>query len=128
MPSPRRINVDGVARLPAFSHASIVGDQIWVAGTLGTAPGALELVPGGVGAQTTQALRNVETILGACGATLRDVVKVNVFLTDMTTFAEMNEAYVEVFGAAPPARITVGCADLALGVGIELDCVAAVPS
>ena len=124
MPAPRRVNADGVARLPAFSHASVVGDQIWVAGTLGTGPGKLELVPGGIGAETRQALGNVETILAACGATLLDVVKVNVYLSNMSTFAEMNEAYVEVFGDQPPARITVGGAELALGAAIELDCVA----
>jgi 2-iminobutanoate/2-iminopropanoate deaminase len=55
------------------------------------------------------------------------VAKVNVYLTDMTTFSEMNEAYLGVFGSEPPARITVGCSALALGAAVEMDCVAFLP-
>jgi 2-iminobutanoate/2-iminopropanoate deaminase len=55
------------------------------------------------------------------------VVKVNVFLADMSTFAEMNEAYLSVMGDEPPARITVGRAELALGAAVEIDCVAYKP-
>lgn len=119
----RRVNVGGVPRLPAFSHAVQVGDHIYVAGTLGT-DADLNLVDGGVRAQTLQALAYIERILQECGASLDDVVKVNVFLTDMGTFEEMNEAYVSVFGERVPARITVGCSALALGAGVEIDCVA----
>ena len=120
----RKVIVEGLARLPAFCHAVVAGDFIHVAGTLGTRGDSLELVEGGAGAQTRQALRNVETILRACDATLADLVKVNVFLEDMGTFQEMNEAYVEVLGADPPARITVGRAGLALGAAVEIDGIA----
>jgi 2-iminobutanoate/2-iminopropanoate deaminase len=120
---PRRVNVDGLDRLPAFSHATVAGDQVFVAGQLGTVPGTMT-VSGGVGAQTTQALRNIEAILAECGCTFADVAKVNVYLTDMATFDEMNDAYLAVVGEDPPARITVGCAALALGAAVEIDCVA----
>jgi 2-iminobutanoate/2-iminopropanoate deaminase len=123
----KRINVDELLRLPAFCHASIAGDFIYVSGTLGTEPGGRDLVAGGTGPQTTQTLRNIEIILQACGASWADVVKVNVFLADMATFGEMNEAYLAVLGADPPARITVGRADLALGGAVEIDCVAYKP-
>lgn len=123
----KRINADGLLRLPAFSHAVIAGDFIYVSGTLGTEPGGRELVAGGTGPQTTQTLRNIETILQACGAALADVVKVNVFLADMATFGEMNTAYLDVIGSEPPARITVGRADLAMGAAVEIDCVAYKP-
>lgn len=119
-----KIIVDGLARLPSFSHAAIIGDTIYVSGTLGTAPNTMELVTGGTGAQTRQTLENIKAILEACGATMDDVAKVNVYLADITTFTEMNEAYEEFFDKAPPARITVGGADLALGAAIEVDCVA----
>lgn len=122
-----KIIVDGLARLPSFSHAAIIGDTIYVSGTLGTAPNTMELVPGGTGAQTRQTLENIKAILAACGATMDDVAKVNVYLADITTFTEMNEAYQEFFEKAPPARITVGGADLALGAAIEVDCVAERP-
>ncbi len=122
-----KIIVDGLARLPSFSHAAIIGDTIYVSGTLGTAPNTMELVPGGTGAQTRQTLENIKAILAACGATMDDVAKVNVYLADITTFTEMNEAYQEFLEKAPPARITVGGADLALGAAIEVDCVAERP-
>ena len=78
MPAVRKINVAEVAGLPAFCQATVAGDQVFVSGTLGTRPGSLELVPGGIAAQTTQTLRNIETILAACRGRLADVAKVNV--------------------------------------------------
>ena len=66
---PRKIYVEGLARLPAFCHAVLAGDLIFVSGTLGTRDdSAMELVEGGTGPETAQALRNIETILKACGA------------------------------------------------------------
>ena len=120
----RKVNVDGVARLPAFCHAVIAGQQVFVSGMLGAKPGTMELVDGGVAAQTTQAIRNIEEILAACGASLADVAKVNVYLTDMAAFPAMNEAYLAAIGDDPPARITVGCSGLALGAAVEMDCIA----
>ena len=120
----KNIVVDGLARLPVFSHATIAGDFIFVSGTLGTVQGSMDLVEGGTGPQTTQTMRHIETILQECGASLDDLVKVNVFVADINTFAEMNEAYAAVIGDNPPARITVGRAELALGAAVEIDAVA----
>ncbi len=120
--------VDGLARLPAFSHAVIAGDFIFVSGTLGTRGDSFELVEGGTGAETAQALRQIEKILAECGASLKDAVKMNVFLADMTTFPEMNQAYLEIMGPDVPARITVGRAELALGAKVEIDCIAYKPA
>ena len=122
--SARKVNVDGLGKLPAFCHATVAGDFIYVSGTLGTKEGTFELVDGGTGPETTQTLRNIETILEGCGAGLEHLIKVNVFLTDMKTFPEMNAAYLEVIGTDPPARITVGCSALALGAAVEIDAVA----
>ncbi len=123
-----KVIVDGMSRLPSFSHATVVGTTIYVSGTLGTAPNTMELVPGGTGPQTTQTLENIRTILEACHATMDDIAKVNVYLSDISTFTEMNEAYLDFFEKAPPARITVGGVDLALGAAIEIDCIAAKPA
>ena len=120
----RPIIANGLGRLPQFSHATVAGELIFVSGTLGTLGEAFELAPGGTGPQTTQTLRNIETVLRAAGAELSDVVKVSVYLADMSTFREMNEAYSEFFPDAPPARITVGGAVLALGAAVEIECVA----
>jgi len=124
----RKVTVEGLGKLPTFCHAVVAGDTIYVSGTLGTRPGAMELVEGGTGPETTQTLRNIEAILQACGAALADLVKMTVFLADMQTFAEMNRAYLAVIGEDPPARITVGRAALALGAAVEIDAVAWKPS
>lgn len=124
----KKVNSPELSRLPAFSHAVVAGDFIYVSGTLGTKPGSRELAEGGTGPQTTQTLRNIEAILKACGASLADLVKVNVFLTDIQTFAEMNAAYLEVIGSDPPARITVGRSAFALeGAAVEIDAIAYKP-
>jgi 2-iminobutanoate/2-iminopropanoate deaminase len=123
----KKVNVEALGRLPAFSHAVVAGDFIYVSGTLGTRPGGLDLVEGGTREQTTQTLRNIEIILQECGAALADLVKVNVFLSDMRTFPEMNAAYLEILGSEPPARITVGRVELALGAAVEIDAIAYKP-
>lgn len=126
--STKRVYVDGLARLPAFSHAVVAGDFIFVSGCIGTKAGGMELVEGGTGAQTTQTLRNIERILQASGATLADVVKVNVYLTEIGDFAEMNAAYIAVMGEDPPARITVGKVGFGLAAAtVEIDCIAYKP-
>ena len=123
----KKVTITELARLPAFCHAVIAGDFIFVSGTLGTKPGSMDLVEGGTKPQTTQTMQNISRILQECGATLSDLVKVNVFLADMRTFPEMNEAYLKVIGSDPPARITVGRAELALGAAVEIDAVAYKP-
>jgi 2-iminobutanoate/2-iminopropanoate deaminase len=124
MTRARRIEVKGVGRLPQFCHATVAGDYVFVSGMLGTKPDSFELVDGGTGAQTKRALENIRAILAGADASLEDVVKVNVYLTDMGAFREMNAAYSELFPSEPPARITVGCAALALGAAVEIDCIA----
>ncbi len=123
----KKVNVSVLGRIPAFCHAVVAGDFIYVSGTLGTKSGSMELTEGGTGAETTQALQNIDIILKECGASLSNIVKVSVFLADMQTFSEMNEAYLEVMGVDPPARVTVGRAELALGAAVEIDAVAYKP-
>jgi 2-iminobutanoate/2-iminopropanoate deaminase len=123
----KKIVVPELSRLASFSQAVVGGDCIYVAGTLGVRPGTRELAEGGTGPETTQALRNIETILEACGASLADLVKVNVFLRDIQTFPDMNEAYMAVIGSDPPARITVGRSAFGLDAAVEIDGVAYKP-
>jgi 2-iminobutanoate/2-iminopropanoate deaminase len=119
-----KVVVEGLARVPSFSHAVIAGDFVHVAGSLGTVGDSTDLVEGGVGPETTQAIRNIERILEATGLGLGHVVKMNVYLSNMADFQVMNEAYMAAIGDSPPARITVGGVDLALGGAVEIDCVA----
>jgi len=124
---PRRVVVEGLGRLPAFSHATVTGDLIFVSGTMGTLPGGLKLVAGGVREQTAQTLRNIETILATQKASLADVAKCTVFLRDMQDFAAMNAAYIPFFRGSPPARSTIAAAGLALDSRVEIECIAARP-
>jgi reactive intermediate/imine deaminase len=124
---PRRVDVEGLGRLPAFSHATVSGDLIFVSGTLGTEAGGTQLIAGGVKAQTAQALRNIEKILATQKATLADVARCTVFLRDMQDFEAMNEAYVPFFKGSPPARSTIAAAGLALDARVEIECIAARP-
>jgi 3-oxoadipate enol-lactonase len=122
----RRIVVDDLGRLPQFSHAARAGDLLFVSGTLGTTEGLT--LADGIAAQTTRTLHNMGRILAADGAGWDDVAKVNVFIADMSDAPAMNEAYSTFFGdGVPPARITVGDCDLALGALVEMDCVALRP-
>lgn len=123
----KKIIVSGLGRLTAFCHAVIASDFIYVSGTLGTKSDSIELVEGGTRAETAQALQNIGLILKECGASFSDLVKVSVFLADIKTFQEMNEAHLEVMGSDSPARITVGGADLARGAAVEIDAIAYKP-
>jgi 2-iminobutanoate/2-iminopropanoate deaminase len=120
----QRIDVAGIAKLPTFCHAVQAGDFLFISGTLGTVGDSTTLIAGGVREQTTQTLRNIETVLVSRGLGFGDLVKAQVFLTDMAAFADMNAAYLEVLGDELPARITVGCSALALGALVEIECTA----
>lgn len=124
MPSWSRINAPGLPEFPAFAHAAIAGHVIHVAGMIGLNDDASGVVEGGIGPETTRALRFVECILQECDAELADVAKVSVYMTDLTEWDAMNEAYIDVFGAHTPARIAVGCASLLFGAKVEFDCIA----
>ena len=95
------------------------GDWIIVSGQLGMKAGAI--VDGGVAAQTAQAMVNLKAQLATMDATVDDVAKTLCFLTDMTTFAVFNEAYVAGFGDHRPARSTVGVAALPAGGAVEIE-------
>ena len=124
-----RINIEGAARLPAFSHATSLGGFVFVSGTLGTATSDVTdpQLADSVGEQTTQTLNNIEAVLAEVGANRTHIAKCNVYLTDMGAFAEMNQAYIAFFGEDVPARTTVGVSELALGAKVEIECIALRP-
>jgi 2-iminobutanoate/2-iminopropanoate deaminase len=124
VPSWSRITAPELPEFSAFAHAAVAGDHIYVAGMLGLKDDFSGVVEGGIAAETTQALRHVERILRACGASLADLVKVSVYMIDLGEWEAMNDAYLSVIGPRTPARIAVGCASLLFGARIELDCVA----
>ena len=104
-----------------YTPVVTAGDLIVVSGQLGLVDGVLA---DGVTDQTAAAIANLEARLAEVGATLGDVIKTTCFLTDMATFAEFNEAYVNGFGDHRPARSTIGVAGLPLGASLEIEALA----
>jgi 2-iminobutanoate/2-iminopropanoate deaminase len=102
-----------------YTPAVRAGDWVVVSGQLGLLEGSL--VEGGVAAQVTQAVKNIAAHLEGEGASLTDVVKTTVFLTDMSHYAEMNEAYVAAFGGHRPARAAFAVAGLPLQALVEIE-------
>lgn len=100
-------------------------ETIYVSGQLPLDPATGLMVEGDIKIMTRQAIKNLEGILIAAGSDLEHVVRVEVFLTDLTQFKAMNEEYALFFnGAIPPARQTVQVAALPLGSPIEISCIA----
>ncbi|MEM7416527.1 MAG: Rid family detoxifying hydrolase [Gemmatimonadota bacterium] len=107
-----------------YSHAIDDGTHVFCSGQTPIDPDTGALKEGGVGDQTHQCFDNLFAVLADGGLTSDDVVKVNVYLTDMADFAEMNAAYTTRFNAPPPARTTVGVAALPMNARVEIELVA----
>ena len=109
------------AQKPLGPYTPVVraGDWVIVSGQLGIKDGSL--VPGGVSAQTAQAVVNLKERLREAGCSIDDVAKTLCVLTDMDTFATFNEAYVAGFGGSRPARSTIGVAALPFGGSVEIE-------
>ena len=112
--------------LGPYSVAIRSADLVFTSGQLGLDPATGNLVPGGIEAETRQALTNVKHVLEASGSKLELVLKTTVFLKDMNDFAKMNAVYGEFFPANPPARSAIQAAALPKGGMVEIETVAAV--
>jgi 2-iminobutanoate/2-iminopropanoate deaminase len=107
-----------------YSHAVIANGFVYVSGQ-GPADPKTGAASDNFAEQVRQTLRNVQIILKGAGADMKDVVKINTYLSDLTRFPEYNTIYKEFFPSEPPARTTIGCQ--LYGIQVEIDCVAALP-
>ncbi len=107
-----------------YSHAIDDGTHVFCSGQTPVDPETGRLREGGVAEQTHQCFDNLFAVLADGGLGPDDVVKVNVYLTDMGDFDAMNEAYSTRFTDPPPARTTVGVAALPMGARVEIELVA----
>jgi 2-iminobutanoate/2-iminopropanoate deaminase len=107
-----------------YSQAIVANGFVFVAGQVPVDPSTNELELGDVRSETRRTLQNIKAILEAAGSSLRDVVRVGVFLADLKDFDGMNAVYKEFFTEDPPARTTVG-AQLPK-IKVEIDCIARV--
>ncbi len=107
-----------------YSQAIRIESLIFTAGQVGLDPATMEIVNGGIEAETRQVLNNLKHVLESADSGLNFVVKVLVFLQDMNDFAKMNAVYAEFFPENPPARSTVQVAGLPKGALVEIECIA----
>ncbi len=111
------------AAIGTYSQAVRAGATIYLSGQIPLDPQTMELVAGDRDAQIRRVLDNLSAVAAAAGGNLADVVKLNVFLTDLNDFALVNQIMTEYFAEPFPARAAVGVAALPKGAAVEMDAV-----
>jgi reactive intermediate/imine deaminase len=104
-----------------YSQAVRVGDTVYLSGQIPLVPQTMELAAGDMEAQIRQVFDNLKAVAAAAGGDLNDLVKLNVYLTDLSHFPLVNTIMAEYFQAPYPARAAVGVAALPRGAGVEMD-------
>ena len=113
------------AAIGPYSQAVRVGNTIWVSGQIPLDPVTKELVKGEMEVQIRRVFDNLKAIIHAAGASVDDVVKVTIFLIDLSHFALVNKVMAEYFREPYPARAALGVASLPRGAQIEAECILA---
>ena len=115
------------AAIGPYSQAVVHGGLVYCSGQVALDPASMEVVAGGIEAQTKQVLRNLTHVLEAAGSSMDHVLKTTVYVKDMGEFTATNAVYETFFSKeTPPARATVEVARLPKDVSVEIDCIAAV--
>lgn len=125
--SRKAYSAPGAVAVGPYSHAVEAGGFVYLSGQTPLDSATGKLVEGDIAAQTEQCFQNLFQVLADAGLTEADVVKANVFLTDMANFAAMNAVYATKFSAPYPARSTVAVAGLPLGAQVEIELIARKP-
>ena len=126
--SRKSFTAAGATAVGPYSHAVEAGDLVYLSGQTPLDSATGKLVEGDIAAQTEQCFKNLFAVLASAGLSEADVVKANVFLTDMGNFAAMNQVYATKFSAPYPARSTVAVAGLPLGAQVEIELIARRPA
>jgi len=116
---------ENMKNLP-FSEAVRMGNVLYLSGQMGIDQ-AIKLVPGGIAAETRQAMENIRAVLERHGSSLDHVVKCTVMMADMSEWLAMNAVYITFFPHHLPARSALGANGLALGARVEIECLAVIP-
>jgi len=127
MASEREIvHADGApAAIGPYSHAVRAGGLLFCSGQIPLDPATGELVGDTAAAQARRCLQNLDAVCSAAGTSLARAVRVTVYMTDLSAFAEVNEVYGGFFDEQPPARAAIGVAALPKGAYVEIDAVVA---
>ena len=110
-----------------YTHAVVSNGLVFCSGQVPLDPESGQLVEGTIGEQTKRCMENLSVVAAAAGAQLSDAVRMGIYVTDMGTFKDVNEAYGSYFESDPPARSTIAVSALPLGAQVEIDAVIALP-
>ena len=114
---------DAPQAIGTYSQAVKIDNTVYISGQIPLAPVSMEIVEGGVDEQITRVFENLSAVARASGGGLKDVVKLNIFLTDLSCFPTVNEIMAGYFTEPYPARAAVEVSGLPKGVAVEMDAV-----
>lgn len=109
------------AAIGTYSQAIKVANTVYLSGQIPLDPATMQMVAGGIDAQIQQVFTNLKAVAEAAGGTLANLVKLNIFLTDLTHFPLVNEIMAQYFTEPYPARAAIGVAALPKGALVEMD-------
>ncbi len=111
------------AAIGTYSQAVRVGDTVYLSGQIPLDPASMEVVEGGIVEEIERVFDNLSAVCEAAGGRLQDIVKLDIFLTDLSNFPTVNEVMARYFEQPYPARAAIGVKELPKGVGVEMDAV-----
>jgi reactive intermediate/imine deaminase len=114
---------DAPQAIGTYSQAVKVDNTVYMSGQIPLDPASMEVVDGGIEAEITRVFDNLKAVAAASGGSLADIVKLNIFLTDLSNFPIVNEIMAKYFEQPYPARAAIGVRALPKGVGVEMDAV-----
>jgi reactive intermediate/imine deaminase len=109
------------AAIGTYSQAVKVNSTVYLSGQIPLVPETMEMVDGDIEAQIHQVFKNLTAVCEAAGGKLQDIAKLNIFLTDLSNFATVNQVMAEYFEQPYPARAAIGVAQLPRDAGVEMD-------
>jgi reactive intermediate/imine deaminase len=109
------------AAIGTYSQAMKVGSTVYLSGQIPLVPETMELVQGDMRVQIERVFRNLQAVAGAAGGSMADIVRLTVYLTDLSHFSLVNEVMASFFSEPYPARAAIGVAALPKGAAIEID-------
>ena len=109
------------AAIGTYSQAVKVNNTVYLSGQIPLDPQTMELVEGDIKVHIRRVFDNLKAVCEASGGDLSDIVKLNIFLTDLGNFAEVNEVMAEYFNQPFPARAAIGVSELPKGAQVEMD-------
>jgi len=115
--------INAPAAIGPYSQAIRHGNTVYLSGQIPLNPETMEVVTGDISAQAHRVFKNLRSVCEAAGGSLDDIVKVNIYMTNLGDFSTVNQVMAEYFSEPYPARATVGVSALPLGVEVEVEAV-----